>query len=265
MSEQKDISQAATDSVAKGAETTSAASETKAHTAENNTSASTAAPELTTDAKVRSFPLAPYKPAAQYRFALLAASVAVAAALGGLIGSVSTMSFAGPKAEAPANNTDKLQLALAQMSKEVGALKASIDASNRASATQVSKITERLDRSEKVQAEPAQKLAALAESVGKLEKRLASSTSADDHSATGSIPQRGGTSTAAKDESKPPIIQGWALREVYRGRALVESRNAIYEVGPGGLLPGIGRVESITQQNGRWVVVTPKGLIVSMR
>ncbi len=73
------------------------------------------------------------------------------------------------------------------------------------------------------------------------------------------------TTAAVKDQSKPVIVEGWVLRDIYRGRALVENHNGLYEVGPGGNLPGIGKVETITQQNGRWVVVTPKGLIVSMR
>jgi hypothetical protein len=150
-------------------------------------------------------------------------------------------------------------------------LKASIDASNRAATTQVSKITERFDRSEKAQAEPSAKLAALADTVSKLEKRLtAAAPSADDNITTGSISQRAAAPAAApaavpKDQTKPAIVQGWVLRDIYRGRALVEGRSGLYEVAPGGTLPGVGKVETITQQNGRWVVVTPKGLIVSMR
>jgi hypothetical protein len=267
MSEQKDLSQGATDSAAKGTENTSATSETagkpeaKAETGGSSHARAAAGSGPTIDATPRSFPIAPYKPTVQYRFALLAASVAVAAALGGLIGSVSTFSFASPKTETATtpDATHKLQIALAQMSKEVGSLKASIDASNRNATAQAAKINERLDRSEKAQAEPAQKLAALTETVARLEKRLAS----NDNITTGSV-QRA-ASTVPKDESKPQVVQGWVLREIYRGRALVENRHAIYEVGPGGVLPGIGRVESITKQDGRWVVVTPKGLIVSMR
>jgi hypothetical protein len=30
-------------------------------------------------------------------------------------------------------------------------------------------------------------------------------------------------------------------------------------------LPGLGSVEEIKRQNGRWVVMTPKGIIASMR
>lgn len=272
MSKRQHVSQEAIDSAAASAEAKAPLAEAAA-TIEAKAEA-TAEPATPVDApsiepgagdNVRTFPLATFKPAAQYRFALLAASVAIAAALGGLIGSLSTLGLASAKTET-ADATHQLQTALTQVTKQVAALKASIDASHRAATTQVSKISERLDRSDKAQAEPAQKLAALTETVAKLEKRLAASASADDNITTGSIPQRAAAPAAApKDQSQPAIVQGWVLRDIYRGRALVENRNGLYEVAPGATLPGIGRVETITRQNGRWVVVTPKGLIVSMR
>jgi hypothetical protein len=45
----------------------------------------------------------------------------------------------------------------------------------------------------------------------------------------------------------------------------VQNRGDIYQVVPGAPLPGLGPVEQIKRQDGRWVVVTPKGLIVSAR
>jgi hypothetical protein len=56
------------------------------------------------------------------------------------------------------------------------------------------------------------------------------------------------------------------LRKVYDGAALIENRDGIVEVEPGVTLPGVGRIEGIKRQpDGRWVVVTQKGLIVSAR
>ncbi len=56
------------------------------------------------------------------------------------------------------------------------------------------------------------------------------------------------------------------LREVYNGAALVESRNRrLYEVMPGGILPGVGRVEAIQRRGTRWVVLTDKGFIGTYR
>jgi hypothetical protein len=212
--------------------------------------------------KLRSFPLAIYKPSTQFRrFALVAASVALAAALGGLVGSLSTYSFATPKTD-PAEPARKLQAALTQVTKDVAALKTSIDASNRSATNQMAKISERFDRSEKALADPAAKIAALTETVSRIEKRLASTTTAAANDVTGSI------SAMAKKENKeqlqPAGIPGWTLREARQGRAVVENRDTLYEIMPGAELPGVGRVQTITQQNGHWVVTTQKGLIVSM-
>jgi hypothetical protein len=53
---------------------------------------------------------------------------------------------------------------------------------------------------------------------------------------------------------------------VYDGLALIESRNRrLLEVGPGAMVPGVGRVEAIEKRGKRWVVVTAKGLIGTVR
>ena len=66
-----------------------------------------------------------------------------------------------------------------------------------------------------------------------------------------------------KATEKPPIVDGWVLTSVgRRGNAIVASRGGFYEIYPGDPLPGVGRVQDIRYQDGRWVVITPKGLIV---
>ncbi|TXN44389.1 hypothetical protein [Methylobacterium sp. WL7] len=63
---------------------------------------------------------------------------------------------------------------------------------------------------------------------------------------------------------KPPVIDGWAVRDVYDGAAILENRRRrIVEVGPGDLLPGIGRVEGVERRGREWVVVTRQGLVTS--
>jgi len=54
---------------------------------------------------------------------------------------------------------------------------------------------------------------------------------------------------------KQPTVPGWVLRRVYDGAALIEGRDGIVEVEPGMITPGLGRVEAIKRQDGRWVVV----------
>jgi hypothetical protein len=60
-----------------------------------------------------------------------------------------------------------------------------------------------------------------------------------------------------------PTVEGWILRDVANGSALIESRRGMYEVYAGDPIPGLGRVDAIRRQDGRWVVVTSKGLIVA--
>ncbi len=55
------------------------------------------------------------------------------------------------------------------------------------------------------------------------------------------------------------------VREVQRGTAMIEGRMGMIEVNKGDTVPGLGRVDAIRKQDGRWVVVTSKGLILSPR
>jgi hypothetical protein len=55
------------------------------------------------------------------------------------------------------------------------------------------------------------------------------------------------------------------VRDVHRGTALLEGRMGLIEVDQGDVVPGLGRVDAIRKQDGRWVVVTPRGLIMPPR
>jgi hypothetical protein len=71
-----------------------------------------------------------------------------------------------------------------------------------------------------------------------------------------------------KPETKPevarlPTVDGWVLRDITNDGAVIEGRQGLFEVLAGDAMPGLGRVEAIRRQDGRWVVVTTKGLIVA--
>ena len=61
---------------------------------------------------------------------------------------------------------------------------------------------------------------------------------------------------------KNSVVQGWVLRRVYDGAALIEGRDGIIEVEPGIVAPGLGRIEGIKRQDGRWVVMTSRGIVI---
>jgi hypothetical protein len=68
--------------------------------------------------------------------------------------------------------------------------------------------------------------------------------------------------TAKAATGKPPVLETYALRDIYEGAAIIEGRNRrLFQVVPGDTLPGAGRVEGIERQGRSWVVVTRQGLV----
>lgn len=53
----------------------------------------------------------------------------------------------------------------------------------------------------------------------------------------------------------------WKVREVLNGMALLEGPRGLVGVSRGQIVPGVGRVESITRHGSRWVVATSNGVI----
>ena len=62
-------------------------------------------------------------------------------------------------------------------------------------------------------------------------------------------------------EMGPTPLEGWSLREVTAGIAVLEGPTGIWRVTPGDTLPGVGKVESYIRSNGQWIVATSSGLI----
>ena len=60
----------------------------------------------------------------------------------------------------------------------------------------------------------------------------------------------------------PSDAAAWTLWRVQNGRALVEGNGRYYEVAPGSTLPGLGLVQRIMRQDGRWMVQTRNGTIL---
>jgi hypothetical protein len=62
-------------------------------------------------------------------------------------------------------------------------------------------------------------------------------------------------------ETRPTTIEGWTLRDVSNGTAVLEGPDGIRRVTRGDTIPGVGRVESIFRWGNRLIVATSKGLI----
>jgi hypothetical protein len=193
-------------------------------------------------------------PKAVNRFTLLAACLALAAALGGMVGALAGYSLARPAAPVQVATSgiageefQVLKENVVQARVDLAALKASVDAGNRNGNTHLAKLVERVERMERNQAEPAAKLSKAIENLDRIARA----------ETTGALvpPQPIG----------PRPGEGWVVRDVRHGTAIIEGRAGTIEVDPGDVVPGMGRVDDIRKQDGRWIVVTPKGIITSRR
>ncbi len=203
-------------------------------------------------------------------------------------------------AVATADETGLIKAALLQLETQLAAMKVNVDHVTKVSSKigqRLDGFGGRIDSVEKTQADAGQKIAHIAEVQDKI--RVAAASAAPTPAAPQTIaanaqplppqlpagqvaqlppqPETTGSIASSAAEVKPkgdlkadykaadkaPIVDGWVLTSVgRRGNAIVASRNGYYEVYPGDPLPGVGRIRDIRYQDGRWVVVTAKGLIV---
>src|SRR6202521_1885612 len=118
---------------------------------------------------------------------------------------------------------------LAQAAREIGTLRSSFDASVETNRRDIGDIGKRVDRLEHL--------------IG----------AGDVTSSIGHSPVR---RRSAHD------LSGWSVQDARRGAATITGHSGTYEVTPGTVVPGIGRIASVRARGNHWVVVTDKGVIV---
>jgi hypothetical protein len=219
------------------------------------------------------------------RLAAIAAVIILSAVAGALGGALATagLTHLGADSTTASIQAKAQDDQILRLEAEVAALKSNVEHAAKVSVSQISKTADRIDRIEKAQAEPAAKLAKLSETVDKLRAApaptpvaaaapapapapvIAAASAAAPKDVTGSIPTASAAPAAAPkpEVARLPTVEGWVLRDVADGGAVIEGRTGIYEVFAGDPVPGLGRVDAIRRQDGRWVVVTSRGLIVA--
>ena len=184
------------------------------------------------------------------RHALLAASVAIAAAVGAVVGAVANGGASNPTSVnvAAVDENKVLQQSVARLSKEITSLKESFEAANKSAHSQIAKISERLNRGS-----------------GEITGSITLPQAVPNSSAPNPTPRPASAGSERQPPAKVSIVPDWSIRDVRDGYVYVQGYGDVYEVVPGARLPGLGPVKEIKRQDGRWVVVTPKGIIVSVR
>ncbi len=184
------------------------------------------------------------------RFALMTASIAFAGAFGALSGALGLALFerSGPATpQLEALDLTLVQDMMASLRTELSAIKSSVESTNSNVNAQLAKFTERLERRGPTVASTAAQISTQGRASG---------------DPTGSIrPQAAATTAAATPQ--PRLIEDWVVRRVSGGVAVIQGRSGAIEVATGDIVPGIGRIESIRRQGGRWVVLTNSGMITT--
>ncbi|MEE7447879.1 hypothetical protein MRF4_08610 [Methylobacterium radiotolerans] len=260
-----------------------------------------AAIETAASAAGRGFTLASLPRLDPKRLAIPGATLAIGVILGGGVMALSRPASVRPDAiaalettlDAGRTETARLAADIAQLHTVLADLRASTDVARKEAASRGTALGERLaqadknlnakvaalgERLEQVERDHNARLSGLA---AQLDRRAAATPAAPkaEPTQTGSIgePSRAvETKTDVKvadakvseakpkpaAPDKPPVIDGWALRDVYEGTAILENRRRrIVEVAPGDILPGVGRVEGVERHGREWVVVTRQGLV----
>lgn len=180
--------------------------------------------------------------ARQRHHAVLAASVTIAACVGAIVGALATSGINAPKADTAAlRDRAALEQSVSKLNREIATLKANVEAGSKSAHSQIAKLSDKITERLQQTSEP---------------------------ETTGSIPTPPALvpTPQPRPDIRASIVHDWTIHDVTRGYVSVQRgpNGDIYQVVIGAVLPGLGPVERIKRENGRWSVVTPHGTIVSM-
>jgi hypothetical protein len=211
-----------------------------------------------------------------WRNVRIAASVAIGAAFGAIVGAYATGGLAEkPQINVAAQEENKaMQQSVAKLAKEVTTLKANLDAANKRAQVQTASLEKKLhEQNERLKKEAADVTGSISAPQTTAAATVQAAVATVDVPTPRPAPSRVATANvvppaipASVQPVRPMVIRDWSIRGASNGYIYVQGRfGDIYQIVPGAPLPGLGPVESIRRMDGRWVVKTPKGIIVSMR
>ncbi len=205
------------------------------------------------------------------RYAVLAASVTIGAAIGAVFGTLLTGGVSAPSVDVAAQEQSKaMQQSVARLVKEVTTLRANLDEASKNARAQVAKLDAKFGArlEERFKKEAAEITGSIAAPQTVAAATPAASAEAAPITGLVPIPMPRPVHRVASVESqlnRVPVVRDWSIHGARGGYVYVEGHGDIYQIVPGAPLPGLGQVESIRRIEGRWVVKTPKGIIVAMR
>jgi hypothetical protein len=165
----------------------------------------------------------------------------------------------------------QLRRQVSGISENLDGLRTTVDHSSKATNDRFGRVAENLDRIERVGSSTTAKLDKLAQiqppvpapagpqSGPPAQSMAVMASAASGTEVTGSV------SPSERAASPRKVIKGWSVREAYEGIAILNGPAGVVEAVLGQQVPGLGRIEEIKNENGRLVVLSSAGAILSAR
>jgi hypothetical protein len=160
----------------------------------------------------------------------------------------------------------QLRRQVSGVTESLDGLRTSVDLSSKATTDRFGRFSENLDRIERSSSSSTAKLERLAQvqasapTISPAPTQMSvMASAAPGAETTGSVPAPERASAAKK------LVKGWSVRQAYEGIAILQGPNGVVEAVLGQQVPGLGHIEEIKNENGRLVVLSSSGTILSAR
>jgi len=165
----------------------------------------------------------------------------------------------------------QLRRQVSGVSEALDGVRTAVDLSSKATTDRFGRFADNLDRIERVSSSSTAKLDKLAQAQAGLSALansqpqppalsmpvVASAASSGDPTGSVSLPE------SASVPKK--VVKGWFVRQAYEGIAILQGPNGVTEAVLGQQVPGLGHIDEIKNENGRLVVLSSAGAILSAR
>jgi hypothetical protein len=165
----------------------------------------------------------------------------------------------------------QLRRQVSGVSDDLDGLRTAVDLSSKATNDRLGRFAENLDRIERVSSSSTAKLDRLAQAQAAVPPPATSQPQPPPQSmpamaaSSGGAEITGSVSPSERGAATRKAVKGWSVRQAYEGIAILQGPNGVVEAILGQQVAGLGRIEEITNENGRLVVLSSAGTIQSAR
>lgn len=167
----------------------------------------------------------------------------------------------------------QLRRQVSGVSENLDGLRTAVDLSSKATNDRIGRFADNLDRIERASSSSTAKLDRLAQAQAQApvpapamsQPQPPAQSMSMMASVTAGTEITGSVSPSERASVPRKVVKGWSVRQAYEGVAILQGPDGVLEAVLGQQVPGLGRIEEIKNENGRLVVVSSAGTILSSR